>query len=516
VLRMKLVVFIANLLLVQVKCANILGVFPAPGYSQYILAEVLMKEIANRGHQVTVISPNAPNNPSSNYKIINPNDVTEDSDGINFFELDKANLFTNIMATYVFGNAITESTLKNKAVQELLHSDEQFDLVIVEQFFNDAMKGFATHFNAPLVLFSSMGITEWNKHFMGNPVLPSINAVCYTSYTNQMKFFQRIRNLVGTVFDYFYRNLVYYPLQKQYLEEYFPKPINFDQIINNASLMLLNSHVTTSENALLPYNMVEIGGFHVIQNPLDKDIQQYLDNANRGAILFSLGSNLRSSDLSSETVQGIFNAFARIEQKVLWKFEADLPNKPDNVYISKWFKQRDILAHPNVKLFITHGGLLSTTEAIFSGVPMVGIPVFADQKMNMARANSIGIANVLSLQDLVEGKIFDAINETINDPRFSKNAKKMSTLMRDRAMKPLDLAMYWIEHTIRHKGIRFEAPSLKLYWFEVYMLDIVCFIIVNFIILYSLTKCTFKFVKYYKCNHCQKKHDAMKSRKKQQ
>jgi putative NADH-flavin reductase len=40
-----------------------------------------MKEIANRGHQVTVISPNAPNNPSSNYKIINPNDVTEDSDG---------------------------------------------------------------------------------------------------------------------------------------------------------------------------------------------------------------------------------------------------------------------------------------------------------------------------------------------------------------------------------------------------------------------------------------------------
>jgi glucuronosyltransferase len=337
--------------------------------------------------------------------------------GINFFELDKANLFTNIMATYVFGNAITESTLKNKAVQELLHSDEQFDLVIVEQFFNDAMKGFATHFNAPLVLFSSMGITEWNKHFMGNPVLPSINAVCYTSYTNQMKFFQRIRNLVGTVFDYFYRNLVYYPLQKQYLEEYFPKPINFDQIINNASLMLLNSHVTTSENALLPYNMVEIGGFHVIQNPLDKDIQQYLDNANRGAILFSLGSNLRSSDLSSETVQGIFNAFARIEQKVLWKFEADLLNKPDNVYISKWFKQRDILAHPNVKLFITHGGLLSTTEAIFSGVPMVGIPVFADQKMNMARANSIGIANVLSLQDLVEGKIFDAINETINDPR---------------------------------------------------------------------------------------------------
>ncbi|XP_068897587.1 UDP-glucosyltransferase 2-like isoform X2 [Tenebrio molitor] len=493
-----------------------IGVFPAPGYSQYILAEFLMKEIASRGHQVTVISPHTPKNAPPNYKIINTSDVIEDSNGFNFFELDKENLFTNIMTSYVFGNIITESTLKTKAVQELLHSDEQFDLVIIEQFFNDAMKGFATHFNAPLVLFSSMGITEWNKHFMGNPVLPSINAVCYTSYTNQMKFFQRIRNLVGTVFDYLYRHLVFYPLQRQYLEKYFHKPINFHQIINNASLMLLNSHVTTSENALLPYNMVEIGGFHVIQNPLDKDIQQYLDNANRGAILFSLGSNLRSSDLSSETVQGIFNAFARIEQKVLWKFEADLPNKPNNVYISKWFKQRDILAHPNVKLFITHGGLLSTTEAIFSGVPMVGIPVFADQKMNMARANSVGIANVLSLQDLSEEKIFSAINETINDPRFYKNAKKMSTLMRDRAVKPLDLAMYWIEHTIRHKGIRFEAPTLKLYWFEFYMLDIVCFFMLNFIILYLLMKCTFRFIRKYKCNNSPKENNAMKSRKKHQ
>jgi glucuronosyltransferase len=336
---------------------------------------------------------------------------------LNLFTLDRVNLFKSIMTTYAYGNAITKNTLRNKEVQELLHSDEKFDLVIVEQFFNDAMKGFANHFNAPLVLFSSMGITEWNKHFMGNPVLPSINVICYTSYTNQMKFFQRIRNLAGTVFDYLYRNLMFYPVQKQYLEKYFSKPIDFDQIVNNASLMLLNSHVTTSENTLLPYNMVEIGGFHVTQNPLDKDIQQYLDNASRGAILFSLGSNLRSSDLSNETLLAIFKVFAKIEQKVLWKFEEDLPNKPDNVYISKWLKQRDILAHPNVKLFITHGGLLGTTEAIFNGVPMVGIPVYADQKMNMARANSVGIANVLSWQELTEETLFSAINETINDPR---------------------------------------------------------------------------------------------------
>jgi glucuronosyltransferase len=475
----------------------------------------LMNEVVSRGHQVTVISPHTPKNAPPNYKTINTNEVIENTDGLDLFTLDRVNLFKSIMTTYAYGNAITKNTLRNKEVQELLHSDEKFDLVIVEQFFNDAMKGFATHFNAPLVLFSSMGITEWNKHFMGNPVLPSINAICYTSYTNQMIFFQRIRNLAGTVFDYLYRNLMFYPVQKQYLEKYFPKPIDFDQIVNNASLMLLNSHVTTSENTLLPYNMVEVGGFHVTQNPLDKDIQQYLDNASRGAILFSLGSNLRSSDLSNETLRAIFKVFAKIEQKVLWKFEEDLPNKPDNVYISKWLKQRDILAHPNVKLFITHGGLLGTTEAIFSGVPMVGIPVYADQKMNMARADSVGIANVLSWQELTEETLFSAINETIYDPRFSETAKKMSSLMRDRVVQPLDLAMYWIEYTIRHKGFRFEAPTLKLYWFELYMLDIGCFVIITFVIFYLLMKSMFKFITNYKCNWY-RKNDARKNRKKQE
>lgn len=45
---------------------------------------------------------------------------------------------------------------------------------------------------------------------------------------------------------------------------------------------------------------------------------------------------------------------------MLWKWEDDLPDKPSNIRIEKWLPQNDILGHPNVKLFITHGGLLST------------------------------------------------------------------------------------------------------------------------------------------------------------
>lgn len=50
--------------------SRILGVFPSPGYSQFILAERLMTELANRGHEVIVICPFKPRKPVKGYTTI--------------------------------------------------------------------------------------------------------------------------------------------------------------------------------------------------------------------------------------------------------------------------------------------------------------------------------------------------------------------------------------------------------------------------------------------------------------
>lgn len=55
----------------------------------------------------------------------------------------------------------------------------------------------------------------------------------------------------------------------------------------------------------------------------------------------------------------------------------------DKFFVSNWLPQNDILAHPKVKAYVSHGGLLSTTEAVYHGVPIVGMPIFGDQRMNI-------------------------------------------------------------------------------------------------------------------------------------
>lgn len=74
-------------------------------------------------------------------------------------------------------------------------------------------------------------------------------------------------------------------------------------------------------------------------------------------IYFTFGSCINSADLPPEKVNAFIEAFRRLKQKVLWKFEeGTIPNMPSNVMIRKWLPQNEILAHTNVVLFLTHGG----------------------------------------------------------------------------------------------------------------------------------------------------------------
>lgn len=252
------------------------------------------------------------------------------------------------------------------------------------------------------------------------------------------------------------------------------------ELVKNTSLMLINQHFSLSGPKPLPPNVVEVGGLHLREaSALPQQLQQLLDTAEHGVILISWGSQLRASSLSSTKRQALLRAVSRLPQQILWKWENDtLPEQPANVHIMKWLPQRDILAHPNVRVFFTHGGLMGITEAVASGVPIVGMPVYGDQFLNVASLVQRGMAVQLNFETLSEQSVYDALTQAL-DVGYKQQAQAIGDAYNERPQQPLETAVWWVQHVAETRGAPLLQPSaVYLNRFVYYSLDVYVFVVV--------------------------------------
>ncbi|XP_053664192.1 UDP-glycosyltransferase UGT5-like [Anopheles marshallii] len=491
------VALLAMLYAGSVEGAKILAILPTSARSHFIVGSALTKELARRGHEMTVINTFPQKKPLKNYRDIDISgavDIVKDLIP-NLFDMADHSVWESITMTNKFGQMLTNYTLLHPNVKKLIQSNEKFDLVLMESFLNDAHLGFAHHFKAPCVALSTFGASRWTNDMVGTPSPISYVPHPFLSFTDRMSFVQRIGNMLMTIMDSVLGHILDFPVQSAMYEAAFPDPKPpLEHLRRHAvSLVLLNNHFSLSYPRPYVPNMIEVGGMHVNRkpNPLPEDIQKLLDNAPNGVIYFSMGSNIQSSQLPVEKREAILRVFAKLKQTVLWKWEDEtLPNRPENVIVKAWWPQDDILAHPNVRLFITHGGLLSTTESMYHGVPVIGIPVFGDQYLNMAKAERTGFGLLLPYQEISEDRLSSAINQILGDTKYKTVAQSISARYRDQPQEPLDLAVYWVEYVIRHHGaVHLKSAGQELGFLQYHGIDVIATIIgVPFLFFYLLFK----------------------------
>ncbi|ODM82195.1 UDP-glucuronosyltransferase [Orchesella cincta] len=164
--------------------------------------------------------------------------------------------------------------------------------------------------------------------------------------------------------------------------------------------------------------------------PPSFDLDNFLsDSGKDGFIFFSLGSIVKAKDMPENYRKVFLNVFSRLKQRVIWKWETEtMPDLPPNVKLSKWLPQQDVLGHPNIRLFMTHGGLLSTQESVYHGVPVLGLPVFGDQDLNVMQAERGGYAKMVEIVDITEERLESAILELLNNPTYAQKAQALSKL----------------------------------------------------------------------------------------
>ncbi|XP_034950387.1 UDP-glucuronosyltransferase 2B9-like [Chelonus insularis] len=473
------------------KAARILAIFPYPSHSQQVVSNELCLALQERGHELVVFTTDPVNRNLANYSEVSLKSMYKEHARIlNFYAVSKIGFWRFAELFLELGRIITDYTYSTPEMKKIIleKKNQRFDVILVSAMYWDSLYYLADVLDVPMIGVSSLPTQAIHNYIMGNPYLTACFPEMLSGFTDQMSFKERIINLFWTVKQMYYYKYKNLPIQSRVLKKHFgdaAPPV--DELINRLSMIFTNSRLFFNFPRTSVPGILQIGGLRHIkaEKTLPPDLKKILDNAERGFIYFSLGSNVKSTQLDGKILNSFIEAFSELPYQIVWKFEADkLAQKPDNVHIRPWMPQYEILAHPNLKLFIYQGGLQSTEEAIENSVPVLGFPVISDQMHNMKILVLKGAGKMLEIHKVDANIIKNAINEIISDPCYKKNMIKLRKLLHDRPLHPMNESIWWIEHIIRHKGgAHLRTRSRDLPWYKVELLDIFLFF---FILLVAL------------------------------
>ncbi|EDW15711.1 UDP-glycosyltransferase UGT5 [Drosophila mojavensis] len=451
----------------QALAANILAIFSYCSASSFLLLTPYMTTLVQKGHQVTIISAGkkyfADIDGARHIRVSALDHLMADfreSTVDMKFPLTKWEEASFVAA---FFYKSSNCVLSDPGVQALLQDESaQFDMVIVEATFTDALYGFAHHFKAPLVGLSLCG-TSWSINYLaGNRAISVYEPIVANGYSSGFSILNKIKNWIYITEEWLLEQMVYLPKQLALYKRYFHESAeSLHNIRQNFALVLINQHFSLGRARSNVPNVIEVAGMHLEQPyaELDGELQQFVDGAEHGFIIFSMGLDVAECWLPPRLIEMMLQSFEQLQQRVVFKFDQPLPKKSDQIYVTQLLPQRALLAHPNVKLLITHAGVLSIIEGAYYGVPMLCVPLYYDQFANSELMKQSGLAQVVDPSTMTVGSITKSIKELIENPFYSANAHQTSKRLRDLPMSPLENAVWWTEYVLRHNG----APHMRIW-----------------------------------------------------
>ncbi len=96
---------------------------------------------------------------------------------------------------------------------------------------------------------------------------------------------------------------------------------------------------------------------------------------------------------------------------------------PKNVRVYNFVPQLDVLK--NVDAFISHGGMNSVSESLYSNVPLVMIPILNEQVMNASRVQELGAGIMIRQHHFRPTNLIRAIEHVVTDKSFKKNTRRI-------------------------------------------------------------------------------------------
>ncbi|XP_039982665.1 UDP-glucuronosyltransferase 2C1-like [Xiphias gladius] len=466
--------------------------------SHWVNMDIMIKALHSRGHSVDVVRTDkswyikddslhyetitVPVTEAFNHYFINPIlkkviDIERGQSSVMSFASLQVEMFTAMfdmhrimckMATVMFQDKDLMNSLKER----------EYDLVLTDPAWGVGIL-LAHALKLPLV-YNVRWITSGEGHLAIAPSPLSYIPMTGSGLSDKMSFIQRVKNLIFYVIWQAQDAFLIGPQYQAVCDEFFGPEVRYSDLLQGADLWLMRADFVFEFPRPTMPNVVYIGGFQCKPSqPLPERLEDFVQSSGEhGVIIMSLGTFV--SELPADMTNKIAAAFAKLPQKVIWRHIGDRPAAlGNNTLLVDWLPQNDLLGHPKTKLFVAHGGTNGLQEAIYHGVPVVGLPLFFDQYDNLLRLKERGGAKILTLATVDKGNNFlEATEEVLHEPSYRMNMQRLSRLHRDQPMKPLDHALFWIEFVMRHKGAaHLRTESYRLPWYSYHSVDVVlCFL----------------------------------------
>ncbi|XP_067630722.1 UDP-glycosyltransferase UGT4 isoform X2 [Eurosta solidaginis] len=479
----------------SVNAAKILGLFAHPSEGHFAVMQSLVLELAKREHNVTVYSSHRLNERVENIKeiIVEPEyqfwkhllDVTGSQAGghLQLSQLTESAMQKSMASV---GGAAVDYFMSNAAMQKLLHlpiEEFDYDLVIVDLFYTEALLAVGHFYNKPTIGIVSTNFENYMEHVLEQIVPVACSPNDYVHYEREMSYWARL----GTVRSCLSRRKQFvksnWGAQEQLIRKHLAhfegaSVLNIPTLQAELAILLLNSHVPLITPRPMLANTIAAGGMHIRPpRELPWPIRRFLEESRTGVIYINLGNEQLCADIPKSIFDLLTNTLVKMKERVLWTCHdyTDLKNLPANIMVQHATTQTDILAHPHVRTFIMNGDLLSLQEGIVRHVPMLGLPIFRNEMQNMALAVQLGVGIQINQANLTETSLKWALQTLKEDNTYALTIRRVSTTFRDRPLGALETCIYWMNYVLRHEGgaqlrtIGVGMPSNQLHLFDLFI-----------------------------------------------
>ncbi|XP_027000488.2 UDP-glucuronosyltransferase 2C1-like isoform X1 [Tachysurus fulvidraco] len=474
------------------------NVLVLPGeYSHWHNMRVIVEELMDRNHSVTVLthsaSPTLNHGQKERFNFVSfkVDMEQQEADAVsqklinllmdqNINGLQKLALFWEVISGM---SRFTETVCDNMFKKDLVTSlkELRFDVLLYDPMMPCADL-LADVLDLPLVMSFRISFAYTLERLCGQmPAPPSYvpAAAAQGHLTDHMDFTERLENMILYIIHTAMIKLHSMLSFDKHLSKIKGKPTTLCDTMSKADIWLIRTYWDFEYPRPFLPNFKFVGGLHCKPaKPLPKEMEDFVQSSgDDGIVVFSLGSMIKN--LTKERADTIASALGQIPQKVLWRYTGEKPETlAPNTRLYDWIPQNDLLGHPKTKAFITHGGTNGIYEAIYHGVPMVGLPLFADQPDNVNHMKTKGAAVMLDFNKMRTEDLKQALDDVIHNPSYKESMMRLSRIHHDQPMKPLDQAVYWIEYVMRNKGakhLRVEAHNLT--WYQYHCLDVAAFLL---------------------------------------